>query len=230
MYFASFIASVAISVASLGIETTSDLYTKNTPKCGIRTCFTKTHKYSILQCEEFKTRQNNIQRLSTSIETPKLYHIKKSDTSSYILQYPLPMNNVKTYVSENYCSPFILYTIINQCCNNLALYHGLLNCYHSNTTVANFDINDMHLCKLSDIGTDDKLLTLNTKKKDYDILFDSYIDALSIKNSHFLTIAFMFRKTFMSKLISKPSSYPEEPKPPSPLLLTSTFDTSCISG
>lgn len=117
------------------------------------------------------------------------------------------------------------------------MYHGLLNCYHSNTTISNFDIYDNHLCRLSDIQTDDKILTLRHKIDDYDMLFDSYMDIISNKNKHFITLASMFRKSFMTKILPSCQSnksdkiiYPEEPKPPSPLLLTSTSETSCISG
>lgn len=204
---------------------------------GIKTCFTNTHKYIFLEQNQFRLRENNINRLSTSIENPKIHHIKNTDVPSYILQYPLHITDVKTYINDNYCSPFILYTIINQCCNNLALYHGLLNCYHSNTTISNFDIYDNHLCRLSDIQTDDKILTLRHKIDDYDMLFDSYMDIISNKNKHFITLASMFRKSFMTKIVPSRQSnksdkiiYPEEPKPPSPLLLTSTSETSCISG
>ena len=201
---------------------------------GIRTCFTNTNKYSILQHDQYKLRETNIHRLSTSIENPTLYYTKNTKTPTYILKYPLPISNVETYVSENYCSPFILYTVINQCCNNLALYHGLLNCYHSNTTIANFDIYDNHICRLSDINTDDKILTLRTKIEDYDMLFDSYLDMISQKNKHFTNMALMFRKSFMEKMTpnipDEKVHYPEEPNPPSPLLLTSMSETSCISG
>jgi hypothetical protein len=196
---------------------------------GVKTCFTNTNKYSILQHNQYKLRENNIQRLSISIENPTLHHMKNSDHPTYILKYQLPVTNVETYLNENYCSPFILYTIINQCCNNLALYHGLLNCYHANTTIANFDMYDNHLCRLSDIGTDDKTLTLCKKIQDYDMLFDSYLEIVSQKNKHFIHLAMMFRKSFMNKM-TPTILYPEEPNPPSPLLLTSISETSCISG
>lgn len=210
---------------------------------GIKTSFTNTHKFTILQHDQYKLRKNNIHRLSTSIENPTLHYTKNTKIPTYILKYPLPISDVETYVNENYCSPFILYTIINQCCNNLALYHGLLNCYHSNTTISNFDIYDNHICRLSDINTDDKILTLRTKIEDYDMLFDSYLDMISQKNKHFTTMALMFRKSFMDKMTpnipdtpdtpdtpDEKVPYPEEPKPPSPLLLTSMSATSCISG
>ena len=201
---------------------------------GVKTCYTNTNKYSILQHNQYKLRENNIKRISISIENPTLHHMKNSDQPTYILKYPLPITNVETYLSENHCSPFILYTIINQCCNNLALYHGLLNCYHANTTIANFDLYDNHLCRLSDIGTDDKTLTLSKKIQDYDMLFDSYLEIVSQKNKHFIRLALMFRNSFMNKMTpniqNKQVLYPEEPKPPSPLLLTSMSETSCISG
>lgn len=227
MLLASFIASV-MTFTSLSYDS------HHTPnhRSAIKTCFTNTHKYAILQHDQYKLRENNIHRMTTSIENPILHHMKNTEVPSYILQYPLPLTDVETYVNENYCSPFILYTIINQCCNNLALYHGLLNCYHSNTTVSNFDIYDNHICKLSDIQTDDKTLTLRTKIEDYDMLFDSYLDMISNKNKHFTTMANMFRKSFMDKVAPAAQAYPypEEPNPPSPRLLTSTSPTSCISG
>lgn len=206
---------------------------------GIKTIFTNTHKYTFLKHNQYKLRENNINRLATSIENPKIHQLKNTNDNDpeYILQYPLPITDVGTYINENYCSSFILYTIINQCCNNLALYHGLLNCYHSNTTIFNFDLHDNHLCTLSDIQTDDKILTIRHKINDYDMLFDSYIDMISHKNKHFITMASMFRKSFMTKIAPSRQSiqsdkiiYPEEPKPPSPLLLTSISETSCISG
>ena len=200
----------------------------------IKTCFTNTNKYFILPQKEYKLRQKNIHKLSTSIENPTLHQMKNSEIPTYILKHQLPLSNVETYISENHCSPFILFTILNQCCNNLALYHGLLNCYHSNTTISNFDIYHNHICKLSDIETDDKILTLRTKINDYDMLFDSYINKISEKNKHFMNIALMFKASFMEKMIpdicDEKVLYPEEPKPPSPRLLLSNSETSCISG
>ena len=194
MLLAPFIASTMTLV--------SILYNHEKPSPGIRTCFTNTNKYLILDRDQYKVRENNIHRLSTSIETPSLHKMKKTNLPTYILKYPLSLTTVETYVSENYCSPFILYTIINQCCNNIALYHGLLNCYHSNTTVSNFEIYNNYVCRLSDIETDVKTLTLSTKIEDYDMLFDSYMHTISSKNKHFIPIASMFRKSFMGKMTS----------------------------
>ena len=126
--------------------------------------------------------------------------MKNQDSPTYVLQYRLPSTKIETYLKDTYTSPFILYTILNQCCNNIALYHGLLNCYHSNTTISNFDIYENHLCALSDINTDDKILTLEKKIADYDMLFESYLDMISGKNNHFTKATLMYRKTFMKKI------------------------------
>jgi len=193
MLLTSFVASI-MTIVSVPYKT------EKVSHNNLRTCFTNTNKYSILHQNQYKLRENNIHRLCTSIEIPTIHEMKKTDKITYILKYPLPLANVERYVSENYCSSFVLYTIINQCCNNLALYHGLLNCYHSNSTISNFDLYDNHICRLSDIGTDDKTLTLQNKIKDYDMLFESYIDVISIKNKHFTPIALLFRKTFMQKI------------------------------
>ena len=161
-------------------------------------CFTNAHKYIIFNNNQFKIRENNINRLSVSIEKPKLYHLKES---TYILQYDLPITDVWTFLNSNYCSAFILYTILHQCCNNVALYHGLLNCYHSNTNVSNFDLYDDNICNLVDIQSDDKTLTLETKIQDYDMLFDTFENAISEKNNHFTNITQMYRNSFMGKMM-----------------------------
>ena len=159
-------------------------------------CFTNTHKYTIFHYDQYKIRENNINRLSVSIEKPKLYNFK----DSYILQYDIPITDVWSFFTSNRCSAFLLFTILHQCCNNIALYHGLLNCYHSNTTVSNFDIYENHICSLVDIQSDDKTLTLDTKIQDYDMLFDSFENAISEKNDHFSNISKMYRNSFMQKL------------------------------
>ena len=192
MIFKSFIASI-ITLASICPENLTK------PK-GIRVCYTNSRKYSILQDHQYKLREKNIFRLSTSIENPKLFHMKNQNAPTYVLQYRLPASNIEKYLKDTYTSPFILYTILNQCCHNIALYHGLLNCYHSNTTISNFDIYENHLCGLSDINTDDKILTLETKIADYDMLFESYLDMISEKNNHFTKATLMYRKSFMNKI------------------------------
>jgi phage gp36-like protein len=192
MIFQSFIASI-ITLASICPDNLTETE-------GIRVCYTNSRKYSILQDHQYKLREKNIFRLSTSMENPKLYHMKNQDKPTYVLQYSLPTTNIETYLKDNYTSPFILYTILNQCCHNIALYHGLLNCYHSNTTISNFDIYENHLCRLSDINTDDKILTLETKVADYDMFFESYLDMISEKNNHFTEATLMYRKSFMKKI------------------------------
>jgi hypothetical protein len=159
-------------------------------------CYTNAHKYAIFHHDQYKIRKNNIKRLSVSIEKPKLYNLK----DLYILQYDIPIADVWTFLTTNRCSIIVLFTILHQCCNSIALYHGLLNCYHSNTTLSNFDIYENHICSIIDIHSDNNTLTLDTKVQDYDMLFDSFENAISKRNGHFANISEMYRNSFMAKM------------------------------
>ena len=166
---------------------------------GIKVFSTNQYKYTVMQKDEYNLRKNNIHRI-TSIENLILHEMKSNQTHTYVLQETLHTSNVQTYILRNYCSAFLLFTILNQCCNNIALYHGLLNCYHSNTSIANFNMFENNICRLSDIQSDDKKLTKQSRDDDYDMLFDTFMESISYKNKHFEKYTIMYRKSFMSKM------------------------------
>lgn len=118
---------------------------------------------------------------------------------SYNIKNPLipPKNtySIKKYISNNKVSPFILFTVVNNCCKCIMIYHNIVNEYHGNTTIDNFYMYDNYECILLNTKKDNINYTLNRsqKYKDYSIFFDSFVKDLCIKNLYFLSMYNRYR-------------------------------------
>lgn len=166
-------------------------------------CLSSTHKYTILDKKQYIGKKNNITKISNLHHKNNMPLISYPSQESVIIQQPIPDHNVQDYVKNNVLAAFVLYTILNDCYVNIMIYHNLLDCYHSNTSIDNFDIYKSR-CVLSDIQEDNFTLTEQKKYEDYDIFFQSCTDALSERNEHYLKMFELQHDTFLKKLALSP--------------------------
>ena len=110
------------------------------------------------------------------------YSINTYTSSSYSTY------NVQKFIYGNKVSPFVLFTIVNNCCKCIMLYHDSNKKYHGNTTLSNFCMNENYECLLLDTGKDNSKQKLNQQKQlyDYSIFFNSCVKELYHKNNYFI--------------------------------------------
>jgi len=155
------------------------------------------YKYTPISYYNFEKRKTNYERM----EKVSLISLIKSN-GNYIVIKNNPKTNVLDYLEQNKLDEYELFTILNECCKSIMMYHVLLNCYHSNTTIGNFDLYDDNTCNLSTVGEDNQVLTKRYNVIDYVMFFDSFIDTLYLKNVHFIVFAKKFQQSFMKTLFN----------------------------
>ena len=127
----------------------------------------------------------------------KIYQVKPKNTY-----------NVQKYISNNKLSPYILYTVINNCCECIMIYHNMYDKSHGNTQLQNFYMYENCECILLDNTNTNLNLTNNTnvtlKKtkrfKDYSIFFKSCKNELINYNTHFFRIFNKYKITIVKSL------------------------------
>jgi len=131
----------------------------------------------------------------------KIYQIQPKNTYS-----------VQKYISNNKLSPYILYTVINNCCECIMIYHNVYDKFHGNTNLQNFYMYENCECVLlynnnTNINVNSTLenntsYTLNKTKrfKDYSIFFKSCKKELTNYNKHFFRIFNKYRLTIIKSL------------------------------
>ena len=137
-----------------------------------------------------------------SIKSPKFSSITPN---SLQLRNNEKLISVKSYTKNNALSPFILFTIMNECCRAISLYHNLYDSYHGNTTLSNFYMDKNMHCSLELSFGKDLPLTKETNYKDYDMFFEEYYENIGHKNNYFLKICNMFKKSYMDSLFIRRS-------------------------
>jgi len=118
--------------------------------------------------------------------------------------------NVQKYISNNKLSPYILYTVINNCCECIMIYHNMYDKSHGNTQLQNFYMYENCECILLDNTNTNLNLTNNTnvtlKKtkrfKDYSIFFKSCKNELINYNTHFFRIFNKYKITIVKSLFN----------------------------
>lgn len=137
------------------------------------------------------------------LPTLSLQHIPK-----LCIRPPHNAFNVQKYISNNRISPFILYTVINSCCQSIMIYHNIINKYHGNTTLQNllqnFYMYDTYECVLLEptAKNQSNRLTKISAYEDFIIFFISCRTELSKKNKHFLCILNNYINTFLESLFN----------------------------
>jgi len=118
--------------------------------------------------------------------------------------------NVQKYISNNKLSPYILYTVINNCCECIMIYHNFYDKFHGNTKLQNFYMYENCECILLYNNINSTLenntnYTLNKTKrlKDYIIYFKSCKKELTNYNKHFFRIFNKYRLTIFKSLFIK---------------------------
>ena len=116
--------------------------------------------------------------------------------------------NVQKYISNNKLSPYILYTVINNCCKCIMIYHNFYDKFHGNTKLENFYMYENCECILLDNNIDNvnnnTNYTLNKSKryKDYSIFFKSCNKELTNYNLYFFRIFNKYKITTINSLFN----------------------------
>ena len=124
--------------------------------------------------------------------------------------------NVQKYISNNKLSPYILYTVINNCCECIMIYHNVYDKSHGNTKLQNFYMYENCECILVDNNNTKYVLkkterfkdnnntkyVLNKIKrfKDYSIFFKSCKNELMNYNTHFFRLFNKYKLTIIKSL------------------------------
>ena len=137
--------------------------------------------------------------------------------ASYSIQYqannkifqiqPKNTYNVQKYISNNKLSPYILYTVINNCCRCIMIYHNFYDKFHGNTKLENFYMYKNFECILLDNNVNNNTntnYTLNKYKryKDYFIFFSSCNKELTNYNLYFFRIFNKYKITTINSLFN----------------------------
>ncbi len=135
----------------------------------------------------------------------KIYQVKPKNTY-----------NVQKYISNNKLSPYILYTVINNCCECIMIYHNMYDKSHGNTQLQNFYMYENCECILLDNTNINTILENNTnfslvnntnlnktkRFKDYSIFFKSCKNELINYNTHFFRIFNKYKITIVKSLFN----------------------------
>jgi len=107
--------------------------------------------------------------------------------------------NVQKYISNNKLSPYILFTVINNCCECIMIYHNIYDKFHGNTNLQNFYMYENCECILLYNNTNS---TLNKTKrfKDYSIFFKSCKKELTNYNKYFFRIFNKYKLTIIKSI------------------------------
>jgi hypothetical protein len=107
--------------------------------------------------------------------------------------------NVQKYISNNKLSPYILFTVINNCCECIMIYHNVYDKFHGNTNLQNFYMYENCECILLYNNTN---YTLDKTKrfKDYSIFFKSCKKELTNYNKYYFRIFNKYRLTIIKSL------------------------------
>jgi hypothetical protein len=116
---------------------------------------------------------------------------------------PKSTYNVQKYISNNKLSPYILYTLINNCCECIMIYHNVYDKSHGNTKLQNFYMYENCECILLD-NNNTKYVLKKTNKikrfKDYSIFFKSCKNELMNYNTHFFRLFNKYKLTIIKSL------------------------------
>ena len=118
--------------------------------------------------------------------------------------------NVQKYISNNKLSPYILYTVINNCCECIMIYHNVYDKSHGDTKLQNFYMYENCECILVDNNNTNYTLKNNTKYilnkikrfKDYSIFFKSCTNELMNYNTHFFRLFNKYKLTIIKSLFN----------------------------
>jgi hypothetical protein len=112
--------------------------------------------------------------------------------------------NVQKYISNNKLSPYILYTVINNCCECIMIYHNFYDKFHGNTNLQNFYMYESCECILlyNNYNITNSTLGKTKRFKDYSIFFKSCKKELTNYNKHYFRIFNKYKLTIIKSLFT----------------------------
>jgi hypothetical protein len=116
-----------------------------------------------------------------------------------VYTYNSPNNryNVQKFISSHKIEPFVLFTILNNCCKCIMQYHKTYKRFHGNTTLSNFYMYDNYNCVLLNNANKIK----GKQYLDYCMLFDSYSKELCHHNLYFVGMLNRHRISVFESLV-----------------------------
>lgn len=151
----------------------------------------------------FRPRRNSNISYNRVLDTPtnNIYSLRSSPVGTRYARNP---KQLQQYIEQNVLTSFTLYTIVNECCRAIIIYHNKFAEHHGNTSLANFKLKNDLQCIYLDSSTNtttDFSINNTTKYADYDTFFASYRDALMNKNKHFLNIYELYKRSFYRSIL-----------------------------
>lgn len=136
--------------------------------------------------------------------TNNIYSLRLKRSSPVGTRYTRNPKQLQQYIEQNVLTSFTLYTIVNECCRAIIIYHNKFAEHHGNTSLANFKLKNDLQCIYLDSSTNISTgfsINNTTKYADYDTFFASYSDALMNKNKHFLNIYELYKRSFYKSIL-----------------------------
>lgn len=111
------------------------------------------------------------------------------------------MINAAKFIQNNKLTAYICFTILNECCKEIMLYHNIKHIAIGDTNIDKFYILPDYKCILSPINPE-PFIPLNnySKYKDFSIFFSTFNESIGYKNSHFGNYLTLYKKDVNSKI------------------------------
>lgn len=126
-----------------------------------------------------------------------MYSVAKYCILAFSIFQPFQRCRVDLFIKHNVLSPFILYTIANECNKCISIYHNIYNSNHGNTTLCNFLMDNNYQCILQ--PKDKEEITKN-KYSDYELFFNSFEEEIQYKNKNFSKILTLYKASFLKTI------------------------------
>ena len=129
------------------------------------------------------------------------YSIQYQVNNKIYQAQPKNTYNVQKYISTNKLSPYILYTVINNCCECIMIYHNVYDKFHGDTNLHHFYMYENCECVLLYNNSNTNSTLNKTKRfKDYSIFFKSCKKELTNYNKYFFRIFNKYKLTIIKSL------------------------------
>lgn len=106
------------------------------------------------------------------------------------------VDRLDNYIKNNVLTAFVLFTILNECCKYIMLYHNIYNCAIGDTRVEKFTLYEHNHCIINtphrEIIECKNELNKTSIYNDYMMFLGTFYTIIQYNNSHFIDIYKLF--------------------------------------